>query len=101
MPTLKITQKTNNHYLAEGDLTLSALDQKTINSFTFLQSTSAVCIDLIKITHADSGGLALLIEWIKHSKRHQTRLSLINIPPQLLTLAKLGGFEFNNDYPSV
>lgn len=95
MSTFKLTKKDNNHYLAEGDLTFFTINKKTIHSLEFLRSVDELCIDLTKINRADSAGLALLIEWIKHSKLYRTHLSFINIPEQLLILARLSGFDLN------
>ncbi len=95
MPSFKLIKKDNGNYFAEGDLTFFTINKKTIKSFEFLKSTNGLCIDLTKVNHADSAGLALLIEWIKHSKLYQSKLSFINIPEQLLTLARLSGFEIN------
>ncbi len=101
MSTFQLTKKNNNTYFAEGDLTFFTINKKTIQSFEFLRSTDELCIDLTNIKHADSAGLALLIEWIKHSKLYQTNLSFINIPEQLLTLAKLSGFEIQESYANA
>ncbi|MCK4841690.1 MAG: STAS domain-containing protein, partial [Methylococcales bacterium] len=68
---------------------------KTIKSFDFLNAAKEICIDLKKVNTSDSAGLALIIEWIKHSKNHNTSLTFKNIPQQLLTLAKLSGFDTN------
>ena len=101
MPAFSLIKETDDCYFAEGDLTFFTLNKKTIKSFDFLNTTKKICIDLEKVTAADSAGLALMVEWIKHSKLHRTKLTFRNIPQQLLTLAKLSDFdlqEFSTDF---
>ncbi len=95
MPPFNIVEQTAGHFLVEGELTFVNLDKKTVTSFGFLNSGQEICIDLQKIAVADSAGLALLVEWIKHSKHYATKLTFKNVPQQLLTLAKLSGFDLN------
>ena len=101
MPTFSLIKQSDDCYFVEGKLTFSTLNKKTINSFDFLNAAKKICIDLEKVTAADSAGLALMIEWIKHSKLYSTKLTFKNIPQQLLTLAKLSDFdlqEFSTDF---
>ena len=46
-------------------------------------------IDLAGIAHADSSGLALLLEWQAIANQQGCRLRIINTPDNLLRLAKL------------
>ena len=95
MSSFTVSQQTTGNYLVEGELTFFSLNKKTISSFDFLTSAKDICIDLASVTSADSAGLALLIEWIKQCKITGSTLTFKNIPQQLLTLAKLSGFEID------
>ncbi|WP_031433951.1 STAS domain-containing protein [Methylomarinum vadi] len=97
MSQLSIIEQRPGYFLIEGPLTFASIDKKTVKSFNFLNSAEQICIDLGHVETTDSAGLALMIEWIKQSRQYNTRLSFKNIPPQLLTLAKLSGFD-NNEY---
>jgi len=97
MPAFSLNKQNDESYFVEGDLTFFTLNKKTIKkSFTFLNTTKKICIDLEKVTAADSAGLALMIEWLKHSKLLNTKLTFKNIPQQLLTLAKLSNLDLND-----
>ena len=50
-------------------------------------------MDLGKVGNADSAGLALMLEWIKHARSKRVQLRFINMPGQLLNLAKLSGLD--------
>jgi phospholipid transport system transporter-binding protein len=55
----------------------------------FKSSDSALIIDLAGINHADSSGLALLLEWQAMAHKLDRRLHITNAPASLLRLAKL------------
>lgn len=48
-------------------------------------------IDLKEVTHTDSAGLALLIEFLKHAQK--SSLVFQNIPEQMLILATVSGVQ--------
>ncbi|GAB4200705.1 MAG: hypothetical protein Tsb002_36940 [Wenzhouxiangellaceae bacterium] len=48
-------------------------------------------IDLREVTQADSGALALLLEWQAWANRRQHQFVFIHVPPSLLALAHLMG----------
>jgi phospholipid transport system transporter-binding protein len=48
-----------------------------------------VALDLAKVTHADSAGLALLIELQRVAKRRQRKLRLLGVPEQLADLIRI------------
>ena len=93
MSTLNIIDQGSGHYSVDGDLTFASIDQHTVKSLAFLKSSKEVSIDLSKVGSTDSAGLALMIEWIKYCRHNRIHLSFKNIPEQLLTLAKLSGFD--------
>ena len=95
MPAFNLIKQSDGAYFVEGNMTFSTLNKKTIKSFDFLNTTKEICIDLEKVTAADSAGLSLMIELIKHSKPLNTKLRFKNIPQQLLTLAKLSDLDLH------
>ena len=92
MTPLSLTVKSDEFIILAGDLTFATINKKTVALCDFKKINCEVVIDLSQITHSDSAGLALLIEWLKISSTTQGQLRFKNIPQQLLTLAKLSGF---------
>jgi len=90
---LSILEQGQGNYIVDGDLTFATIDTKILKSFAFLNSTKHTTIDLGQVISTDSAGLALMIEWIKYARHHQTQLVFKNIPEQLFNLAKLSGFD--------
>lgn len=100
MSRLAISSSEAGVFQVEGDLTFATIDKQVVKSFDFLKSASSITIDLSKVSNTDSAGLALMIEWIKMSRRYNTTLNFKNIPEQLRKLAKLSGFD-TSDYFST
>jgi phospholipid transport system transporter-binding protein len=93
MNKLTINKEKPGYYIVDGDLTFSAMDKKTVNSFAFLTGHKEITIDLGGVGNADSAGLALMLEWVKLSRSRKMSLRFRNIPQQLLNLAKLSGID--------
>jgi phospholipid transport system transporter-binding protein len=93
MNKLTLVNEGPGRFIVDGDLTFSAMDKKTVSAFAFLASNKQITLDLGKVSNADSAGLALMLEWIKHARSKRVQLRFINIPGQLLNLAKLSGLD--------
>jgi len=90
---LNIIKESAGHIVIDGDLTFATIDKQTLKSFSFLNTSKEITIDLSRVSSTDSAGLALMIEWIRYSRQNRTQLSFKNIPEQLLNLAKLSGLD--------
>jgi phospholipid transport system transporter-binding protein len=90
---LNIIDKGAGLFVVDGDLTFSTIDKQTVKSSDFLTSAKEITVDLGRVALTDSAGLALMIEWLKHARAKRTHLRFQNVPKQLLTLAKLSGFD--------
>lgn len=95
MPSFNLNKQNDELFFIEGELTFSSINKKTLPAFDFLGKSKKIYLDLKKVTTADSAGLALILEWIKHSERYNTKLVFKNIPQQLLILATLSGLDLN------
>ncbi len=92
---LTITENRAGQFSVKGNLTFATIDQDILKSFGFLNSAKIISIDFNQVNTTDSAGLALMIEWLKYSKKHAIELHFKNIPQQLRALAKLSGFDQN------
>jgi phospholipid transport system transporter-binding protein len=50
-------------------------------------------VDCGGITHSDSAGLAVLLDWMAVMKREGRPLCFANLPPGLLAVARISGVE--------
>ena len=61
---------------------------------TLLQGASQdLLIDLQQVTHTDSAGLALLLEWMTLARDKQLQIHFRNLPAQLWEIAKVSDLE--------
>lgn len=93
MSKLNIIDKGAGVFVIDGELTFATIDKRTVKSTFFLTSAKEITIDLGRVASTDSAGLALMIEWLKIARTKRVPLRFQNIPKQLLTLAKLSGFD--------
>ncbi len=98
MSKLNIIYKGGGLFLIEGSLTFATIDKQTLKSSAFLAPGKDVTIDLGNVANTDSAGLALMIEWLKIARNRRAHLHFQNIPKQLLTLAKLSGFDAGRQF---
>jgi phospholipid transport system transporter-binding protein len=78
----------------ERSRVVGSLEFTTVNTLLPVGSDAisrgeAAVIDLAGVTHSDSSGLALLIEWLSVAKAAQRTLRYENVPSQLHQLARL------------
>lgn len=52
-----------------------------------------ITIDLGAVSRSDSSGVALLIEWMRQADRANKTIRFVNIPTQMLEIAKLSGVD--------
>lgn len=79
-----------------GELTFDTIpgfEAETRALFANPSTTAALTIDLGGVQRADSAGVALLIEWLRHAQTQGKPLRFENIPQQMLAIARLSGVE--------
>ncbi len=98
MSKLRIIDQGSGQLLVDSDLTFRSIDGRSVESFAFLKAGKDITMDLSRVANADSAGLALMIEWIKYTRNRRTSLHFKNVPEQLITLAKLSGFDKSSHF---
>lgn len=51
--------------------------------------TQVIKVDLSAVTHADSAGLALLIEWVSWAREHRREIRFFELPKQIRAIARI------------
>lgn len=59
----------------------------------FAGDGASVTLDLQGVTHTDSAGLALILEWMRTAQRQGKVVVFRNIPAQMLSIARLSGLD--------
>lgn len=59
----------------------------------FVSPADSLSVDLGEVVHADSAGLALLIEWLRGAQQAKKSIHFKHIPEQLRSIAELSQLE--------
>lgn len=62
-------------------------------SLSFFTKEQTLCISLADVTHANSGGLALMIEWIKYANDLNKTIVFKKIPLNLQSIIDIAGID--------
>ena len=86
-----ISESSPGRVTVTGELTFaSARDARQLGVLV-LESSRAdrLVIDCAAVTRADSAGLAVLLDWLAWGRRKARPVSLENLPPSLVAIAKI------------
>ncbi len=84
-----IEQTENGVFCIRGELTLDTVTALLDRSKILFPPQVEIIIDLGEVTHANSAGLALLLEWQSQSKASGTTIRFKDIPDALTSIAGL------------
>ncbi len=93
MSDVEIKPLGDGGFLLSGALTFDTVPALWRQSTAQFNNADALTLDLQGITHTDSAGLALLIEWMRTARNRNKTIAFRNIPPQMLAIAKVSGVE--------
>ena len=71
--------------------TVTSLRSEGLRAFG--RGSGAIEVDLTGVKRADSGGLALLIDWLAWARRTHRELSYASLPTAVRSLARLSDVE--------
>jgi len=93
MAEARFTNMGGGHWLLEGELDFTTVPSVLRHAGGDMRGVSGIRVDLKGVTRADSAGLALLVEWLRESERAGLSISFVNVPAQLLSIARVCGLE--------
>ena len=93
MAETALTKAADGRWLLEGELNFSSVPTVLKSSAKGFLDGRDIKVDLKGVTRADSAGLALLVEWLRESKRAGKQVTFTNVPEQLLAIARLCGLD--------
>lgn len=80
-------------YGVHGAMTFDSVTDLWRQSLEIFPDEAVFQIDLAQVTHTDSAGLALLVEWLREASRKGARIEFSNLPDQMLALAGAANLE--------
>lgn len=94
MSNWTLQRNSDGHYALAGEFsyaTAGAILERSQREFG--SGSTALEIDLERVTHADSAGLAVLLEWLSWARRQGHSLRFVHLPAQLLAVARISELE--------
>ena len=88
-----LTKAGEGRWLLQGELSFVSVPAILKSSARGFMASREIEVDLQGVTRADSAGLVLLIEWLRESERVGKVVTFINVPKQLLAIARLCGLD--------
>lgn len=78
----------------EGDLTFATVPAM-VNALRerMRDAAGTLEVDLSGVTHSDSAGLALLVEWLREARRRKLALQFTHVPRQMRDIAHVTSLE--------
>jgi phospholipid transport system transporter-binding protein len=92
-PRAKIQRQDARAYGVHGAMTFDSVTELWRQSADMFSGEPVLQIDLTKVTHTDSAGLALLVEWLREASRRGARIEFLHLPTQMLALAGAANLE--------
>lgn len=77
----------------EGELSFTTVTRLVGEARRLFEQAEEIHIDLQAITRADSAGLALLVECMRYAQRLGKPIQFLNIPPQMLAIARVSSLD--------
>lgn len=89
----KIDKEEESRFRVSGDMTFATTRKLLADSKALFQKSKNLNLNLANVNHADSAGLALLLEWIAEAEQMGGEISIEGMPESLLAIAKLCQME--------
>ncbi|MGE0113827.1 MAG: lipid asymmetry maintenance protein MlaB [Steroidobacteraceae bacterium] len=89
MSNATLVQQGEGRYLVNGELSFATVTDLLRQSQGLFAGESSLQLDLSGVTHADSAGLSLLIEWLRQARLQGKQLRYLALPAQLQALANI------------
>ncbi len=82
----------DNHYDVSGRLDAESVSGLLIQEFSHQQNES-ITINLQAVSHSNSAGIALLLEWLRQANNNNHELRFINMPVNMKAIANICGLS--------
>lgn len=76
-----------------GTLTADTIPTALERSRDWFRSGGTLTVDLSNVTHSDSAGVALLLEWLRRARAQHVTVRYVHAPEQMRAIAEFGELE--------
>lgn len=93
MADAQLVENDDGSWLLQGELGFSSVSAVLEHAGVNMLAKKQLTVDLKDVTRADSAGLALLVEWLRESELAGNSIEFVNVPAQLLSIARVCGLD--------
>lgn len=89
----KVELTADNRIRVSGELSFKSVPALVSISQKYFINDNGFNVDLADVSRADSAGVALLVEWQRQAQKQKKSICFVNIPSQMLAIARLSGVD--------
>jgi phospholipid transport system transporter-binding protein len=93
MAEARLIDNGSGNWLLQGELGFDSVADVLRHAGAMMTGKARLEVDLRDVSRADSAGLALLVEWLRESEYAGNEIAFINVPDQLLSIARVCGLD--------
>ena len=83
----------NNELAFKGALSQETVEAALAQSKKLIPSKQSIVVNFAEVSYCDSASLALITALIRFCSSIQTKMQLLNLPKEMLDLAKVSGLN--------
>ena len=76
-----------------GDLSFRSVPGLLETARDMIGEVAEITVDLAEVRRSDSAGVALLVEWMRDVRRQGKSITYLNIPSQMLAIARVSSLD--------
>jgi phospholipid transport system transporter-binding protein len=92
-PAARLEARGEGRFALAGELGFENAAGLLAEGLAAFGGSGPIEVNLAGVTHADSAGVALLIEWTAVARGTGRELRFTSVPAQVLAIARLGGVD--------
>ncbi|MEW8429980.1 MAG: STAS domain-containing protein [gamma proteobacterium symbiont of Ctena orbiculata] len=89
MTITKVERDGAFRFHVQGDMTFSSVKDLLQRSTELFSSVDELEVDLSQVDHADSAGLALVLEWMAQAGERNAKIVFTGNPESMISIARL------------
>jgi phospholipid transport system transporter-binding protein len=91
--SVNLSRREDGCFILKGVLDFQTVPGVWQHGLTLFGEAPNLVLDLQQVSRSDSAGLALLIEWMRFARRQNKPISFINMPAQMLAIARASSLD--------
>ncbi|MBW9265295.1 MAG: STAS domain-containing protein [Candidatus Thiodiazotropha sp. (ex. Lucinisca nassula)] len=89
MTITKVERDGAFRFHVQGEMTFSSVKDLLLHSNKLFSAVEELEVDLSQVDHADSAGLALVLEWMAQAAERNARIVFTGVPESMVSIARL------------